>query len=358
MATTNSFPGPSAPSPEASEPAAGAAPGFTRDEPAYAAIAGVLRAAIAGGRLPPGTVLLEGPLAALFGSSRSPVKQALQRLTQEGTVARFDGRGLMVGDGSHPPRRTPLTGAMLGLAAGGGVATAPPLPALGQNAGQKLYYEVERALILTSVFGRFRVNELALARHFGVGRTVARDVLLQAQAAGILTKDEKSHWYLVPLDAGRFSDLYELRELLEPVAIRTAAGHVPPRELSTMAGRLEVAEAAYPAIDVAALDGLENDLHVRCIGFARNPEIAGALMRTRCLLVSGKHIQAALSQARRIDPFMDEHLAIIHALTQEDGERAARFMFDHLEASRLKALERLDAFHATHALELPAYIQD
>ncbi|WP_334174911.1 GntR family transcriptional regulator [Pseudoxanthobacter sp.] len=353
MATTNSFPGRSVPSPEGG---AGAA-GFTRDSPAYAAIAAVLREAIASGRLGPGAVLLEGPLAALFGSSRSPVKQALQQLCREGLVARFAGRGLMVGDGSAAPCRVPVTATMLELCRDSDLPAAAPLPALGQNAGQKLYYEVERALILTSVFGRFRVNELALARHFGVGRTVARDVLLTAQAAGILTKDEKSHWYLVPLDASRFADLYELRCLLEPAAIRTAAGHVPPGELAAMAGRLEAAEAAYPQVGVAALDALETDLHVRCIGLGRNAEIVGALARTRCLLVSGKHIQAALSQSEPVDNFMGEHLAIIRALQAENGERAARFLLDHLTASRRKAVARLAAFHAGHALVPVAYIQ-
>lgn len=332
------------------------APAFERDGPAYATIAGVLRGAIAEGALGTGTVLLEGPLAALFGSSRSPIKQALALLAQDGLVSRFDGRGVMVGDGRAPPNRVPVTAAMLGLDAadsesGGKVG-------IWQNAGQKLYYDVERALILRSVFGRFRVNELALARHFGVGRTVARDVLMQAQAAGIIAKDDKSHWYLVPLDADRFNDLYELRELLEPVAIRSAAGHVPPAELTAMAARLEAVNAAYPRLDVAELDTLETDLHVRCIGYGRNSEILEALRRARCLLVAGKHIQAALSHDRHIDPFMDEHLDIIRALMETDGERAAGGLLHHLSASRQKAMERLDAFHAVNAIEPVPYIHD
>ena len=40
-------------------------------------------------RIPQGLVLLEGPLAQLFGTSRVPVRRALSLLHEEGLIARF-----------------------------------------------------------------------------------------------------------------------------------------------------------------------------------------------------------------------------------------------------------------------------
>jgi len=55
------------------------------DQPAYAVIAQTLRTRIKRKKLLPGTVLLESSLASIFGSgSRSPVKQALRQLQEEG----------------------------------------------------------------------------------------------------------------------------------------------------------------------------------------------------------------------------------------------------------------------------------
>ena len=51
-------------------------------------------------------------------------------------------------------------------------------------------------------------------------------------------------------------------------------------------------------------------------------------------------------------------LDIIRALMETDGERAADGLLHHLSASRQKAMERLDAFHAVNAIEPVPYIHD
>src|ERR1700742_3430887 len=80
--------------------------------PVYRKIAAILDASIKAGRLTPGTILMEGSLAALFGSSRTPVKQALADLSDRGLVQRFDGRGFVVGS-AKSTRRVRLTPSLL-----------------------------------------------------------------------------------------------------------------------------------------------------------------------------------------------------------------------------------------------------
>lgn len=58
----------------------------------------VLRDEIVGWILPPGTVLGEVEQAARLGVSRTPVREALARLTADGLVAAQAGRGLVVTD--------------------------------------------------------------------------------------------------------------------------------------------------------------------------------------------------------------------------------------------------------------------
>ncbi|HQS07437.1 MAG TPA: GntR family transcriptional regulator [Xanthobacteraceae bacterium] len=316
--------------------------------PAYALIAEQLRRSICGGSLPQGAVLLEGPLAALFGSSRSPVKQALSELEGEGLLSRFEGRGLLVGR-TETPQRVKITSAMLQM-------QAEPPAAAKSFAWQSLYYDFEREIILRSVFGRFRVNELALARHFDVGRTVARDLLIHAREVGIVSKGEKSHWWIVPLDEARFHDLYELRILLEPVALESAIGRIPTAQLDSVEARLKDVIARFPQVDISDLDVLEADLHIDCVGHGRNPELIEALRRTRCILVSGKHIQVALNRATLVDPFMDEHLDIVRAVRRGSGAVAKKALVAHLRASSQKAAERLAAFRASQSVPHLPYI--
>jgi DNA-binding GntR family transcriptional regulator len=326
--------------------------GFERAPPAYAVIKDALGRRIADGTLAEGTVLLEGPLAEIFRSSRSPVKQAFAQLEEAGLVRRFGGRGVAVGPAAAPLRRVKLSPELLGLDQSSGDPART-------RAWQALYYGVERDLVLHSVFGRFRVNELALARHLGVGRTVARDVLTHAQSLGILAKEGGSaHWSLVPLGEERFDELYELRILLEPVVLKAAIPRIPPAVLDEAERDLLRAAEAPSETDVAELDRLEDDLHVRCLAFGGKPELVGALGRTRRIVVAGKHIQAALRRTPLIDPFMGEHLEILRAVRAGDGERAAAAMVAHLEASRDKAADRLRRFHEGHAIAPVPYIAD
>src|ERR1700744_4696276 len=89
-------------------------PSIHEAAPVYRKIAAILDESIKAGRLTPGTILMEGSLAALFGSSRTPVKQALADLSDRGLVRRFDGRGFWVGS-AKSTRRVRLTPGLLGL---------------------------------------------------------------------------------------------------------------------------------------------------------------------------------------------------------------------------------------------------
>lgn len=317
---------------------------------AYEAIAETLRKAVLGSRLPEGTVLLEGPIAALFDSSRSPVKQALATLEAEGLVRRFDGRGVLAGSKGEP-LRLKITPQMLAL-------EAEPAAMPKTFAWQNFYYDFENTVILRAVFGSFRINELALARHYNVGRTVAGDILNHAAKNGIVVRDEKSRWWISPLDEARFHNLYEMRLLLEPAALKTAMTRIPPAVLEEMRERLTDVTSHFPQIEPAELDGLEEDLHVEALQYSANGEILEALKRTRSVLVAGKHIQRAIRGTSPIDPFMDEHLEIMDAIAANDFTRAEASLTSHLRASSDKARERLLTFRGISDVSPISYVLD
>lgn len=304
-------------------------------KPAYETICSALRSAISTGRLPAGAVLLEGPIAILFGSSRTPVKQALAKLEREGMVRRFDGRGMLAGK-KGPPLRLQITLQMLGADA---EAASPKAPAWRTH-----YYDFENTVVLRATMDSARINEVALARHYRVGRTVASDLLANAAHMGIVYRNEKSHWMINPLDEARFRHLYELRLLLEPAGLQTAIERIPEEVLREARRRLEDVSRRFPLVESAELDRLEVDLHVDLIGFSSNLEILEALKRTRCLLVAGKHIQRAVRDGGAIDAFMDEHLGIIDAISDKDYRLARRRLHHHLLQSSKKAKQRLQAF--------------
>lgn len=312
------------------------------------AIAQIMRNALKNKTLPEGTVLLEGPIAALFKSSRTPVKQALITLEAEGLVRRFEGRGLLAGT-QGAPQRIKITPAMLMLDPEN---SDYPKTFVWEN----YYYDFENTVILGAVLGPARINELALARYYGISRTVAGDILNRATETGVVVRDEKSRWLVNPLDETRFLNLYELRVLLEPAALETAIERAPESFVDGLRTRLVEATEKFPAVQGSEWDDLEQDLHIRMLSYASNVEIIEALKRTHCVLVAGKHIQRAIRGVAGIDAFMDEHLTIVDAIRRRDPEEAKNLLSRHLMASRRKAIERVETYRAICEMEPVPYL--
>lgn len=303
-----------------------------RQAPIYARVTEVLRKAIDSGSIRPGTVLLEGHVAELLHLTRTPVRQALRELEDEGLVSRFDGRGFLAGPAGVQPQRVALDVAMLGVA-----SAEPVRKTLGWEA---IYDAVERDVVHLSVFGHYRLNELELARHFGVGRIVARDVLLRLESLGLTEKDERLRWVVTPLDARRINHLYELRWLLEPAALRATMVDTAAADIAPMLQSLRKAMRAYPAIDRTRLDQLEHDLHVDLLSRCPNPELLKSLERTRCILTLSKHVLGESAPMPTHDPFMSEHLGVLTAVAEGDADKAQQLLREHLEASCGKVTAR------------------
>ncbi|MCF3640383.1 GntR family transcriptional regulator [Rhizobium sp. TRM95111] len=316
--------------------------------PLYVRIRDVLAESIASGRLPRGAILLEGPVANVFLSTRTPVRQAFVLLEETGLIRRFEGRGFLVGQGRNAPKRIALTPRMLGF--------AEEVPGLRKAPGWEAIYDgLEREIVHLSVFGRYRLNEVELARAHGVGRQVARDALLRLEALGIVEKDERMRWMLVPLDEKRMHDLCDIRVALEPLALIQAAPLIPSAERRDMIRRLEQALAVYPDLSVEAMDGLETDLHITCLGHCPNRELLIALRRARFMLNVSKHIIGVSHRMPADEPFIAEHLAVFRALDVEDSDRAAKALRHHIAVSLPKVIARVSDLREAHRPDMPAY---
>lgn len=308
--------------------------GTHHQAPIYALITDMLRRAIQDGSIEGGTVLLEGHVAEILGSTRTPVRQALRELEVEGLVSRFDGRGLLAGPAGIEPRRVTLSPAMVGIKS----SDEPVRKTLGW---ESIYEEVERDVVHLSVFGHYRINEVELARHFGVGRMVARDVLLRLESLGLMEKDERSRWVITPLDANRINHLYELRWLIEPAALRAAMVAAPSSVIKIMMDDLRKAMRTYPEITRTALYKLENDLHVGYLSWCSNKDLLQSLLRTRGILTLSKHVLGVSEPLPKRDPFMAEHLAVLKAVSEDDSQKAQDLLRRHLEVSCTTVSQRV-----------------
>lgn len=308
-----------------------------------------LKTSIDHGYLESGLVLLEGSLANLFNMSRSPVRQTLGRLHDEGMICRFDGRGYQVGAFPTEAVRRSLSEEDFRHLGVSKVERTEPWRQVAER--------VEHDAALCSMKGRFELNELQLSRHFSVSRTITHQILLHLQSIGVAEKVKYASWSLVPLDNERLHNLYEARRQLEPFMIARACLNMSQKEITHYIDRLDHMAKRYPDIEGHLLDELENDLHHKAISMGGNPEIMSMLRRTHPVLLISKHLLGSSVEMPTQDPFFEEHRWVFEKVRGRQADQASRALMEHLTRSQSKVQERLSQFREEGHIEVPDYLR-
>ena len=310
--------------PIAPSPRAGSSPRL------YERVVDILSGQLSRGALPRGEPLTETAIAARFGISRAPARRALEELERVGLVARTEPHGFVPRSMSGPPKDMP---------------TSPPADderLVSQPSWEPIYAETESEIIARVSFASWRVNEAELARHYGVSRTVSRDVLGRLQQSGVVSKDDRSRWFAPALTAEHVGELYELRWLLEPVALQKAAPRLPDGLLAEMRERLVAAIDSPASVDGDTLHRLEHDLHGSILEHCGNRALMHAIVQPQSLLIAHRFLYRWTSRMFESEPFLPEHLAIFDHLAAGRTAEAAAALETHLKVSRDRAMARIE----------------
>jgi DNA-binding GntR family transcriptional regulator len=288
----------------------------------------VLRTNIVEGVLPPGLVLLEGPIADILQISRAPVQRALQTLETEGLVHRFKGRGYLVGSGADPvePNRTELKS--IGLI----VPQHADEALQSRSSWERIYNIVERDVAGCVVFGQYRIIEIELANHFNVSRTVVRDVLTRLRERGLVRKNQSSHWIAGPLTAQTVKDHFVLRGMLEPQALVSGAPHIDRDALTALLERLVELERRHVSNFLGDLEDIQARFIETCVLATPNERLQDLIRNNLLPVTATERLLGRLGLPG--DPSVITELRLIVELLMRGATTAAAAMLGtHIEAT-------------------------
>jgi DNA-binding GntR family transcriptional regulator len=322
----------------------------TRPAPHYVEITRVLAAAIQSGSLADGTVLTEGPVADLFGTSRTPVRTAFTQLLDDKLIRRFEGRGFVVGTArTTRPERRQLTPPMLGLDPG---ERTEPRP----DAARLIESRFQKNLAGALPFGLYRINEQAAADHFGVSRNIVRDLLGRFRDRGLVRKDLRSHWVIGPLTARDVAHFFTIRARLEPLALLESAPKTSPAELERMRAALADALAGRIALDAERCAALEQDLHVTLLARCANPHLLRMIRQTQVAMVVNR-VFADHVGARPFEIGLREHEMVLEFLVRKSPAAAAQVLQEHVSLAAERTRQRLITLSVFPEPVTPLYLQ-
>lgn len=336
----------SSPLQDSGQPAAAASPADAGPrELRYDVIRNRLRQAILDGRVAAGLVLLEGPVAKVFGTSRVPVRKAFEMLHDEDLLRKFPGRGYLVAPpGVEPsPQRLPIDEAALGL-------DVPDATIYIPSESERIYGQLEQAISTCVVFGHFRIDETRATEHFRVNRAAVREALGRLVDRGLVEKNVYSSWRAGPLTARAISQDFELRLLLAPEALRLSGPKLDPAALAGLRREL-----AAEALDMESLLAVERKIHVDCLAHHQNVKLHRFLKLCELPLIVNQLFCRMFRQP--VNPVVvAEYARIVGNLCDGRFDQAAEALADHLRAASKRAPPQLKALAVLPEPPLPDYV--
>ncbi|MEA3044380.1 MAG: hypothetical protein QOJ53_1008 [Sphingomonadales bacterium] len=157
-----------------------------------------------------------------------------------------------------------------------------------------------------------RINEVHLALQLGISRTPLREALSGLEQEGAVTSLARVGWFVRPLTLGEFREIYPMRGLLDPEALRLAGLPSPER----LAKLRTLNERIGRALDADAIIALDDEWHRLLIADCPNRVLLDLIehfiRRTR------RYEIALMREGRNVAVATANHDAIMAALDAGD----------------------------------------
>jgi DNA-binding GntR family transcriptional regulator len=217
------------------------------------------------------------------------------------------------------------------------------LPALAERrtASDEVADTLREAIIAGQFHDGEELNQVELARHFGVSRVPVREALRRLEAEGLVTAEAHRRVVVPGLTRTRIAEIFEVRALLEGYLVKRAAPDLSPKELAELR---EMAESMHKARNREAWLDRNAEFHHRLLAHAHAP-VAMAIIERLSHQVE-RYMRRQKGGVVRSDEATKEHVAVIDKLQKGDVEAAANAMTDHVLATRDVVIAALPDDHA------------
>lgn len=192
-----------------------------------------------------------------------------------------------------------------------------------------------RAMIIDGRLGDgARINEVRLSQQLGLSRTPLREALSRLASEGALSLRPRLGFFVRPLTIAEFEQVYDLRPLLDPEALRMAG--IPA---AATIKRLERMNAALATLRGAAAVELDDAWHLQLIAACPNrvlvEMIENLMLRTR------RYELALMRETKNAAAAAADHTDILSALRAGELMAACSALKLNMQSGRAPILKWL-----------------
>ena len=207
--------------------------------------------------------------------------------------------------------------------------SAPLRCGTATSLADRAYAAIKDRLIMLDIHPGDPIDDDALARDLGVGRTPVREALKRLEGDRLVASYPRRGTFATRVDISDLADISEIRAQLEPLAARRAAERAvrPARaELTELAARIERLKVSE--VDRTELMRWDLAVHRAIYRAAGNPHLEDVLIRYDNLAT--RIFCLFLERLPTVDEHVREHVELLRAIAAGDADRAEDLAREHV----------------------------
>jgi len=193
-----------------------------------------------------------------------------------------------------------------------------------QSLADKAYHAIRRLIVSLELAPGALIDERDLIERLEIGRTPVREALRRLSQEQLVEVYPRRGMFVTPVDARALARLSEVRAVLEPEAARLAAERASDADREELGLLLSELEGGG-----SELIDLDERIHRAVYRAAHNELLQTTLEQYYTLALRIWSI--ALDRAHELEEAVAEHRALLEAIHDGDGDRAAATMRAHVE---------------------------
>jgi DNA-binding GntR family transcriptional regulator len=206
----------------------------------------------------------------------------------------------------------------------------------GENGGrraadssERAYNAIRKLLVEFKLKPEERINELQLARKFGLSRTPVREALNRLASEGFVSLTPNRGFFVRSLSTEGLLDLYELRSVIECAAFRFMCERATDEGIERLRAYWASIVDGYNEQSPDAILAEDEGFHLLIAELSGNPELVTQLIAINARIRFIRRIQ--IEHRTHDKTLIDTHSAIVDAAVKRDVKRGLALLRNHIE---------------------------
>lgn len=203
-----------------------------------------------------------------------------------------------------------------------------PAPSVAPKRSHAVRETLEERIVDGTYAPGTRLDEVALAKEFGVSRTPIRETLIQLSSSGMIDLRPRRGAIVAEMSPHRLCEMFEVMAELEAMCGRLAARRMTDEEHEMLAAIHERCERARDKGKIDDYFSHNEDFHRLIYSASHNEFLVEQASSLQRRLRPFRRLQ--LRMRNRLKNSYSEHQGIVDALASGDGDLAAQRLRDHV----------------------------